>query len=46
MSTETRFSVLERIHPEAAERFLRQAQREAESTFLLYEQLAQLAVRN
>jgi pyruvate-ferredoxin/flavodoxin oxidoreductase len=46
VSTETRFSVLERTHPEDAERFLRQAQKDAESRFFLYEQLAQLAVQN
>jgi pyruvate-ferredoxin/flavodoxin oxidoreductase len=46
VSTETRFSVLERTHPEAAERFLQQAQKEAESKFFLYEQLAHLAVQN
>ena len=46
VSTETRFSVLERTHPAAAEHFLRQAQKEAESKFFLYEQLAHLAVQN
>jgi pyruvate-ferredoxin/flavodoxin oxidoreductase len=46
ISTETRFSVLQRSHPEAAERFLRQAQKQAESKFFLYEQLAHLAVQN
>ena len=46
VSTETRFSVLQRTHPDAAERFLHQAQRQVESKFLLYEQLAQLAVQN
>ncbi len=46
VSTETRFSVLERSHPADAERFLRQAQKEAESKFFLYEQLAHLALQN
>jgi pyruvate-ferredoxin/flavodoxin oxidoreductase len=46
VATETRFSVLQRTHPEAAERFLRQAQKQAESKFFLYEQLAHLAVQN
>jgi pyruvate-ferredoxin/flavodoxin oxidoreductase len=46
MSTETRFSVLDRTHPEAAERFLSRAQKLAESKFFLYEQLAHLAVQN
>ncbi len=46
VSTETRFSVLERSNPADAERFLRQAQKEAESKFFLYEQLAHLAVQN
>jgi pyruvate-ferredoxin/flavodoxin oxidoreductase len=46
VSTETRFSVLERTRPAAAEHFLRQAQKEAESKFFLYEQLAHLAMQN
>jgi pyruvate-ferredoxin/flavodoxin oxidoreductase len=46
VSTETRFSVLQRTRPEAAENYLRQAQLEAESKFFLYEQLAHLAVQN
>ncbi len=46
VSTETRFSVLQRSHPEAAERFLHQAQKEVESKFMMYQQLAQLAVQN
>ena len=43
-STETRFSVLFRTHPDAAELFLEQAQRQIRSRFHLYEQLAHLAV--
>ena len=45
ISTETRFSVLNRTHPEAAERFLRLAQKHVQTRFSLYEQLAQLAVQ-
>jgi pyruvate-ferredoxin/flavodoxin oxidoreductase len=45
ISTETRFSVLNRTHPDAAERFLRQAQRHVETRFQLYGQLASLAVQ-
>jgi pyruvate-ferredoxin/flavodoxin oxidoreductase len=45
VSTETRFSVLNRTHPEAAERFLRLAQKHVETRFSLYEQLAHLAVQ-
>ncbi len=45
IGTETRFSVLNRTHPDAAERFLRQAQRHVETRFQLYEQLASLAVQ-
>ena len=45
ISTETRFSVLNRTHPEAAERFLQQAQKHVETRFSLYEQLAHLAVQ-
>jgi pyruvate-ferredoxin/flavodoxin oxidoreductase len=44
IATETRFSVLNRTHPEDAERFLRMAQKHVESRFSLYEQLAHLAV--
>ena len=44
VSTETRFSVLQRTHPDAAERFLRIAQKQVKSRFFLYEQLAHLAV--
>ena len=44
ISTETRFSVLAKTHPEDAERFLRLAQKHVETRFRLYEQLAHLAV--
>jgi pyruvate-ferredoxin/flavodoxin oxidoreductase len=43
-SSETRFSMLFRTHPDAAERFLKQAQRQIKSRFHLYEQLAHIAV--
>jgi pyruvate-ferredoxin/flavodoxin oxidoreductase len=43
-STETRFSVLQRTHPEDSERFLRQAQQHIKTRYQLYEQLAHLAV--
>ncbi len=45
INTETRFSVLARTHPEAAERFLRQAQDHVATRFQLYEQMAHLAVQ-
>jgi pyruvate-ferredoxin/flavodoxin oxidoreductase len=45
VSTETRFSVLNRTHPEAAERYLQLAQKRVETHFSLYEQLAHLAVQ-
>ncbi|MGD8588560.1 MAG: hypothetical protein PVG22_06980, partial [Chromatiales bacterium] len=45
-NTETRFSVLQRTHPETAERLLRAAQKQVDSRFFLYEQLAHLAVRH
>jgi len=45
ISTETRFSVLQRTHPDAAERFLQQAQKQVKTRFHLYEQLAHLAVQ-
>ncbi len=44
INTETRFSVLTRTHPDAAEAFLQQAQKHVQSRFQLYEQLAHLAV--
>jgi pyruvate-ferredoxin/flavodoxin oxidoreductase len=43
-STETRFSMLQRSHPELAEKYLREAQKHVESRYQLYEQLAHLAV--
>jgi pyruvate-ferredoxin/flavodoxin oxidoreductase len=43
-STETRFSVLERTHPQHSEQFLRQAQHHIKTRYQLYEQLAKLAV--
>ena len=42
--SETRFAVLERTHPEAAERFMSAAQHQTRSKFHLYQQLAALAV--
>jgi len=42
ITTETRFNMLFRSHPEAAERFLNQAQTEVEARFRYYEQLAGL----
>lgn len=45
VNSETRFSVLTRTHPEAAEQFLRQAQTHVQTRFQLYEQLAHLAVQ-
>ncbi|EXJ16607.1 pyruvate:ferredoxin (flavodoxin) oxidoreductase [Imhoffiella purpurea] len=45
MSSETRFSLLTRTHPDAAERFLQMAQKQVQTRFDLYEQLAQLAVQ-
>jgi len=45
ISTETRFSVLGRIHPDAAERYLQMAQKHVLTKFSLYEQLAHLAVQ-
>ena len=44
ISTETRFSVLNRIHPDAAERYLQMAQKHVHTKFSMYEQLAHLAV--
>jgi pyruvate-ferredoxin/flavodoxin oxidoreductase len=43
LASETRFSVLNRTHPDDAERFLKLAQKHVESKFSLYEQLAHLA---
>ena len=45
ISTETRFSVLSRIHPDAAEKYLQLAQKHVHTKFSLYEQLAHLAVQ-
>jgi len=45
INTETRFSLLTRTHPEAAERFLQLAQKHVNTRFGLYEQLAHLAVQ-
>ncbi len=41
-SSETRFAVLSRSHPEAAQRFLKQARQHAQERFRLYEQLAHI----
>jgi pyruvate-ferredoxin/flavodoxin oxidoreductase len=45
INTETRFSVLTRTHPDAAEHFLQLAQKHVKTRFQLYEQLANLAVQ-
>jgi pyruvate-ferredoxin/flavodoxin oxidoreductase len=45
LASETRFSVLNRTHPDVAERFLQLAQRHVDTKFQLYEQLASLAVQ-
>ena len=45
INTETRFSVLTRTHPDAAEHFLQLAQKHVKTRFQLYEQLASLAVQ-
>jgi len=41
-STETRFAVLTRTHPEDAARFLKQAQQHAKEKYSLYEQMAHI----
>jgi pyruvate-ferredoxin/flavodoxin oxidoreductase len=41
MESETRFAMLSRSHPEAAERFLAQAQKDADHRFKAYQELAQ-----
>ena len=41
MASETRFAMLQRSHPEAAQHFLEQAQKEAEQRFKTYQALAQ-----
>jgi len=43
-STETRFSVLQRTHPDLSERYFSAAQKQVESRFHLYDQLSKLAV--
>jgi pyruvate-ferredoxin/flavodoxin oxidoreductase len=43
-ATETRFSVLQRTHPDLAESYFSAAQKHVESRFHLYDQLAHLAV--
>jgi len=45
VATETRFSVLNRTHPLAAERYMRMAQKHVDTRFNLYEQLAHLAMQ-
>jgi pyruvate-ferredoxin/flavodoxin oxidoreductase len=45
VASETRFSLLNRTHPEAAERYLQLAQKHVQTHFTLYDQLAQLAVQ-
>jgi pyruvate-ferredoxin/flavodoxin oxidoreductase len=44
-NSETRFSVLQRTHPEDSEQFLRQAQQQIKTRYQLYEQLAHLAMK-
>ncbi|MET0100673.1 MAG: pyruvate:ferredoxin (flavodoxin) oxidoreductase [Sedimenticola sp.] len=44
VTSETRFSVLMRTHPEEAEQFLQQAQKGVRDKFHMYEQLAHLAI--
>jgi pyruvate-ferredoxin/flavodoxin oxidoreductase len=41
MESETRFAMLQRSHPEAAQRFMEQAQQDAERRFKMYQALAQ-----
>ena len=41
-NTETRFAVLSRTHPDAAQRFLKMAQQHAKEKFSLYEQMAHI----
>jgi len=40
MESETRFAMLARSHPEAAQRFLEQAQQDAERRFKMYQEMA------
>jgi pyruvate-ferredoxin/flavodoxin oxidoreductase len=42
--SETRFAVLDRLHPETAHRLLEKAQHQSRAKFHLYEQLAKIAV--
>jgi pyruvate-ferredoxin/flavodoxin oxidoreductase len=44
LASETRFNVLNRTHPDDAERYLQLAQAHVKTRFSLYEQLAHLAV--
>jgi hypothetical protein len=44
MESETRFAMLSRSHPEAAERFLAEAQKDAERRFKAYQELAQTVI--
>jgi len=41
MESETRFAMLQRSHPEAAQRFLQQAQQDAQRRFKAYQDMAQ-----
>ncbi len=41
--TETRFSILQRTHPEVAEELMREAQHEVEARYHRYQQLAGLS---
>ena len=43
LASETRFSVLNRTHPDSAERYLKLSQKHVESKYSLYEQMAHLA---
>ena len=43
-STETRFAVLQRTHPDDAAAYMKQAQREVKARFHLYDQLAHIAL--
>jgi pyruvate-ferredoxin/flavodoxin oxidoreductase len=40
MESETRFAMLQRSHPDAAQRFLQQAQQDAERRFKMYQDMA------
>jgi pyruvate-ferredoxin/flavodoxin oxidoreductase len=42
MESETRFAMLQRSHPEAAQHFLELAQKEAEQRFKTYQAMAQV----